>query len=537
MKFLITLRRRLRAADRTKAPRSIPCASLFVALYCGSYLLWTLFGRATAETHSNVSDFIVPATSLIGNIWAWWGFRKRPPAEKGDGEARPGALAALLLSLGLASYLAGSLIWSYHSLILHERPSPSWADPFYLLAALFSVAGLMFFPSRPLSAMMRVRVFLDSLMVMAALFTFSWFFTLGPTVLDSRSTPLGKVLGATYPMIDLLMMFCVLAVSAQSDDVELRRIRNLACSAVSCIVVSDVAYLYLTMHQRVAGWNPFDVGLLLANLLCGQAIMALRLYRRKTPAVVRNSVHEVPQSPSLWRSLLPYALVPAVAGLLGHVWHIPAQGALAKGVYVGAASLIGLILVRQVFAIIENARLFRRLQAAYVELESLATTDGMTGLANHRTFHERLRDNIDDAVRSGLPVSLLLLDVDRFKEYNDRFGHPAGDEALRIVARLLRENMRATDLPARYGGEEFAVVMPGTAMREAAGIAERIRAAVEAETFPHREVTLSIGVASTTDGEAGALIEAADRSLYVAKRGGRNCVVESASDTPLAEAA
>jgi diguanylate cyclase (GGDEF)-like protein len=129
------------------------------------------------------------------------------------------------------------------------------------------------------------------------------------------------------------------------------------------------------------------------------------------------------------------------------------------------------------------------------------------------------------ARRAGTPVSLLLLDVDRFKQYNDTFGHPAGDDVLRRTAALIRSVVRESDLPARYGGEEFAVVLPGADVWAAQETAERVRAAMAEHPWPHAEVTVSIGVACAIGAvEAGALIEAADRALYLSKSGGRDRV-------------
>ena len=163
--------------------------------------------------------------------------------------------------------------------------------------------------------------------------------------------------------------------------------------------------------------------------------------------------------------------------------------------------------------------------------ERLATTDGLTGLVNHRTFQERLERRLAEARRYGKKLSLLLTDVDHFKAVNDTYGHPAGDQVLKGVARILQTEARVTDVAARYGGEEFALVMPETDLEGALRTAERIREAVSEATFAtgngDLRVTISIGVAAFPgDGEAkAALVEVADGGLYHAKRHGRNQTV------------
>lgn len=153
-----------------------------------------------------------------------------------------------------------------------------------------------------------------------------------------------------------------------------------------------------------------------------------------------------------------------------------------------------------------------------------ATTDAMTGLPNHGAFQEQLRNELTNFTITGRHVSLLLIDVDYFKHYNDTYGHPAGDAALIRVAMLLAEEVRACDFIARYGGEEFAVIMPNTNSYDSVAMAERIRAKIEGTEFACRWVTVSIGVSGTdTVGcEPTLLVEAADYALYRAKNEGRN---------------
>jgi diguanylate cyclase (GGDEF)-like protein len=162
-----------------------------------------------------------------------------------------------------------------------------------------------------------------------------------------------------------------------------------------------------------------------------------------------------------------------------------------------------------------------------------AITDGLTGLSDHRHFYEQLELELARAERYDLPLSLLLMDIDHFKLYNDRAGHRAGDHVLRRLGGILRAVARETDVVARYGGEEFAIILPHTGPVDALAFAERVHAEVGVEEFPRGEVqpgghvSVSIGVASWPDHARSVetLVEAADQALYRAKRLGRDRVV------------
>jgi diguanylate cyclase (GGDEF)-like protein len=164
----------------------------------------------------------------------------------------------------------------------------------------------------------------------------------------------------------------------------------------------------------------------------------------------------------------------------------------------------------------------------YEQMERMATTDGMTGLLNHRTFQSRADELLAQARRYGRKCSLMLTDVDHFKSVNDTYGHPTGDQVLKGVARILKEMARDTDVVARYGGEEFVVLMPETDAKGAHVIAERIREAVKAEVFQTEmgplKITMSLGIATFPESatEKQQLIDLADQCLYFAKRNGRN---------------
>ena len=182
----------------------------------------------------------------------------------------------------------------------------------------------------------------------------------------------------------------------------------------------------------------------------------------------------------------------------------------------------------------------RKLREMAVELESQTLVDGLTGIANRRRFDLHLEGEFRRARRNVSPLSLLMIDVDDFKAYNDSYGHQRGDACLaRIAAALDAVPHRPRDLVARYGGEEFAVVLPDTDVEGALQVAEAMRTAIAALLLEHahagnaRHVTASFGVSTLTPGQestTGALIHGADRALYQAKRAGRNCVMVHAHE-------
>jgi diguanylate cyclase (GGDEF)-like protein len=170
------------------------------------------------------------------------------------------------------------------------------------------------------------------------------------------------------------------------------------------------------------------------------------------------------------------------------------------------------------------------LEIAKTKLRKLAVTDGLTGLYNYRAFRRQLHIEILRSKRFRMPFSLLMMDIDHFKQYNDMFGHPSGDRVLKKFAQLIHGIIREVDCFARYGGEEFILILPGTDKKSSMIVAEKLRKLVENTAFPHvqklpkKRVTISIGVASFPQDSIREeeLIQCTDQALYKAKNNGRN---------------
>jgi diguanylate cyclase (GGDEF)-like protein len=168
----------------------------------------------------------------------------------------------------------------------------------------------------------------------------------------------------------------------------------------------------------------------------------------------------------------------------------------------------------------------RELQIANAQLSCLATTNMLTGAWNRRHFEQELQRELIQSRRYGEPLSLLMFDIDHFKEVNDRHGHPAGDAVLVGLTRLVQQNLRAADTLARWGGEEFVIMMPHCDAEEAAGLAEKLRALLAVHAFETvGQVTASFGVVQCRlDDSPQTWLKRADLALYQAKADGRNAV-------------
>lgn len=205
------------------------------------------------------------------------------------------------------------------------------------------------------------------------------------------------------------------------------------------------------------------------------------------------------------------------------------QGEEARGLEAGAVDYI----TKPIHPAVVRARIRNHLELKRYRdfLENLSATDGLTGVANRRRFDEVLDREWRRAARTGTMLSMLMMDIDCFKAYNDRYGHIEGDEVLRRLATIIQENMqRPLDLAARYGGEEFACILPETDRDGALLVAERIRAGLKDLKIPHQfcvadHVTVSIGVATmipTPETPSSLIVRSADEQLYQAKAGGKD---------------
>jgi diguanylate cyclase (GGDEF)-like protein len=518
--------------DRATVRRWAGAGALLVA-----YATWLRLGHGVPR-YADASNFL----SVVGPL-ALLGMVAPAILRAPRGRARRAGVALALAVLG---FQAGQLIFAIGALGAGVQAPVYAADVAFMVGYAGLAAGMLLLPWRFAGgAAARGRAFLDAATSTAAIATYSWFFVLGPALMAPTDLPtLAWALRLVYPLLDLTCVFLILllAATARHRGVPVATMLPLAAASLFVAVGNIVFSAQLTAGTYAVG-NAVDLVWPAGNMLVALAVW--HLCRRAAPVAVVVDDAVVP--PSRLAALLPYALVIPTVGLAMYASRSNFWGSGAVGARTGAVAVVGMLLIRQLIVIAENERLYARLQETFGEIEqshdalavanaqlaeanerlrSLATTDAMTRLANHRAMQDRLREEVARSGRTAQAFALLLIDVDHFKSLNDAFGHPAGDEVLRTVASLIRDNVRAMDLPARYGGEEFAVVCPNVTAAGVGPMADRVRAAIAAHPWSQRTVTVSIG-ASGTDVvglDADALIRSADASLYASKRTGRDRV-------------
>lgn len=545
-------------ASLPTVPRPIWRSATLILLFNGMFLAWALIKPGSHALFIAVVDCALALGPLLmallcfatlGRRW-----RQAPSGTASTPHVRNvRRWTPTLLSLGLLSYVIGQSIWVCYDVVLHQPAVfPGWDDAGYLGVYPFLLLGILFLPTRPLPAISRLRIVLDGLMIMTAVVAFSWYFILGPTMLQGDGTTFAKLVGAAYPFSDLLMIFCLLRLVFGSSDAGSRPIIRLLSSALFIMVLTDIIYDYQTLQGHYGTNGVLEVGWSVGFMLLGLAIQAMLLVPQKTSGAIFSSQVSTGEATSdmlsLWRSLFPYAFVPAVGLLAVYIWHTGGKSVLEWGVYLGGALLIGLVLLRQVLAMRETVTYAKELHIVQEELrannralseansrlETLATTDPLTGLLNHRAFIAALNQEIKRSERYSRSCTLLFLDLDHFKALNDGYGHPAGDAVLQEFSTLVQTLLRGMDTLGRWGGEEFVALLPETDREGGLEAGERIRAAIAANLFAvggGTRLTCSVGVATYPfdSEEREGLVTAADRAMYGAKKLGRN-QVRTASD-------
>jgi signal transduction histidine kinase len=344
----------------------------------------------------------------------------------------------IFIAAGIFCQFIGQVIYTYYDLN-GLPPFPSWADAGYLSTFPFMLIAILLLPRRRLSGTTRSRVILDGLIIMTAVFTFSWYFILGPTMLQGTETDIAKAVGSAYPVFDLILIFCMLLLWLRESDPLLVPAERLLLAGLTIIVITDTVYGYLTLQNiytnglQDIGW---PIGYMLLGLAAQCVTVAYVTYANRGETSSNSEISQTLDSkPRLGKhSLLPYAFIPAVIALSIFIWRSGVNGVLQQGVYIGGLVLIGLLLLRQYFVLRETTfynqqlRIAQRdlyeknqaLRIANLQLEEQATE--VEAAYNQQVYLNELKDdfllNVNHELRT--PLTAIYGFLDLLREYHGK---------------------------------------------------------------------------------------------------------------------
>jgi diguanylate cyclase (GGDEF)-like protein len=413
-----------------------------------------------------------------------------------------------LLAGGLSCIAAGDFAYSlYERLGQGSAPFPSLADALYLAGCPLIGVGMVLLVRMRTAGRDRVS-WIDATIVASGFGLLSWTFLMAPTASSNDLSWLGRLVALAYPVWDVLFLALLVRLLAGLG-ARLPALRLLA-GAAALWLGYDTVYALMLQYGSYDQGLLIDVPWLLGFVLFGATGLHPSMRELTEPVVEPNRRLS-------WRRLALLTAASLIAPLLLLSQTLLAHGRV-DGIAIGAASMLLFLLV-----VLRIVGLVRQVEEQAEQLAALARDDGLTGIPNRRTWDGELPVAMDRARRDGAPLTVALIDLDRFKRFNDEHGHQAGDRLLKDATAAWSAALRSTDLLCRYGGEEFGVLMPDATAAQAAEVLERLRGVTP------RSQTFSAGVACWDRQEiSDELVARADRALYAAKAAGRDRVTVGA---------
>ncbi|MEU1642517.1 EAL domain-containing protein [Micromonospora zamorensis] len=410
-----------------------------------------------------------------------------------------------LLAVTMALAALGRAIWTTQRLVGGDLPHTPLVGVVFTAGILTGTAALLSSPSAPRSAVGRARTLLDGMIVALALVPIGWVLVFRGVAAAELADP-ARTLGLLYPMFDLMQLTILVAVAGPARP--MWRPMSVLAASLTLRVVADVVYVSLVVRADYAAGHPIDLCWPLSYLLIGLAT------RNPPPPDCDGTDDAESPLPPWWRVALPY--LPVGGAIIAVVLTRRPSGQAPQLVFVTMMALLAALAVRQGLAANENLRLVARLRR-------LAYGDQLTGLPNRLLFNRRLRL----ALRDGRPVAVLLLDLDGFKQVNDRFGHATGDTLLTGLAARMRAAVSDDGIIARLGGDEFAVLVDGERPVSPERLAERLLDALrpsgdEEDVGVHPSASIGIAEYGPQHASHTDLLRDADIAMYAAKAAGKS---------------
>ncbi|GHO81141.1 hypothetical protein KSD_89120 [Ktedonobacter sp. SOSP1-85] len=437
--------------------------------------------------------------------------------------------------LGMSTLWAALALLGWVSETMWTQRASTYPTLFHVLELgvyPFFIAAVLLLPSPNLSRLSRLRILLDSLIILATVVTLYVYVFAVPMLVTTRLTLLEKTLGSLFVTANLVSLFCLLFVAFQTVHVGIRKVIALLTLAMVIFLVGHVVY-YTLLHSAEASLTTGpDPGLLGSLTLIAVAAQTMRrVLVQGTPAERGPTVLlEETWAFAHWKIWLVSILVLIFALLLVSLAIQPANvytPARLQVVEFGGTGILILLVLRQLLVTHELYILKQDLRETNAQLDRLAASDPLTGVPNYRTLVNTLGEELERAKAQQTTCSILFMDIDQFKAVNDQYGHAVGDLVLCQVAGLAASLLRSEDCLGRWGGEEFVAILPGQGPTEAFTVAERIRMRVSEQVFAGQKdlhVSCSLGVATYPQmaTEREWLLICADQAMYEAKRLGRN---------------
>ncbi len=470
--------------------RSIATAA---AVCYGVFAAWVLGGSAGPQTARTVDDIALVAVSVLALVFAV------AAARSTTGRLQSGWT---VFSLALFAWTVGEVLWTIDELVLHKSAFPAPADVFFLTFPVGAAIAVLLFWTRR-SNWSRGRVILDGVIVSGSLLVVSWLLVMRPLYETGTSSTLEFAVLVAYPCLDVITL-TVAASALVSATAAQRRPLTLLTLGMTLMWVADNGYAFLQVQQEYYSGHVIDLAWIAAMLLFTVAAAT----GGELPDA--EAAPEVPGWASVW---LPYLPLMGAAVVLVASPVIATSSPLAMVV---GPVIFGAVLMRQYVVVDHNRRLL-------ATLRNQALRDPLTGLANRALFADRLDRALRSRPADGVPVGVMVIDLDDFKRINDTLGHQAGDEILKETGERLRRVFRPEDTVARLGGDEFAVLVEAPAALMEPLAARAVEAFERPLEVGHHELVMrpSIGLAvagSDVILTGTELLNRADVAMYAAKR-------------------